>query len=278
MERILGTRYLSVYNDTIYRSIMRIFYLEHRKTHYQMDRDAVLSLLQRQAGFADYPPEQTEHILDLVQHSELEIPRPQPEQSPNRGAELRPRNLGVQQVRRFAFFTIRESERVDLSTYGEPPFAYPLQPRTRTYTPWLDQPGFPDKSAEKAARRQKIPEEERMCPERGGALHQCGRSAVRRKLAYAPAKYTGVEQIQTVYSCRHCERENGHVPSLSQSGIREKPRAEKYVRCGVDLRRESEELVNERLSGRAAGVVQQPGGTGCAPLHNDESNTRDRPL
>ena len=399
LESIPETRYLSVDNYTIYRPIMRIFYLEHQKMHYQMDRDTVLSLLQRQTGFADYTPEkltldlqqlvnwknltpiqdprkprtiaefknrqfqymmsqqaieiermtitlenlsarvsglsispfrriredlrkaerldelplrevhawwqdlqedfqrlsknhqdylrefygpgmemqmksvdfilykqhliryleefvqdlqrsaaqigaqlerftseQTEHILDLVQRSELEIPRPQSEQSTSWEAELRARNLGVwqslsgwfigsestarqvlnvtnevirravqnaallvqmenmgvsnkaelnhlltlfagfqsvdeahrlsalvfgvQQVRHFAFFAIRESERVDLSTYEEPPFEYPLQPRTRTYKPRLDRSGFPDKSAEKAAQRQKILEEE----------------------------------------------------------------------------------------------------------------------
>ena len=27
-----------------------------------------------------------------------------------------------------------------------------------------------------------------------------------------PAKYTVVEHIQAVYSCRRCERENDHVP------------------------------------------------------------------
>ena len=399
LENILETRYLSADNYTVYRPIMRIFYLEHQKMHYQMDRDTVLALLQRQTRFAAYTPErltmdlqqlvnwknltpiqdprkprtiaefknrqfqymmsqpaieiermtitlenlsarasglsispfrriredlrkaerldelplrevhawwqdlqedfqrlsqnhqdylrefygpgmemqmksvdfilykqhliryleefvqdlqrsaaqigaqlerftpeQTEHILDLIQRSELEIPRPQSEQSPNWEAELRTRNLGVwqslsdwfigsestarqvlnvtnevirravqnaallvqmenmgvsnkaelnhllalfascqtvdeahrlsalvfgvQQVRHFAFFAIRESERVDLSTYEEPPFVYTLQPRTRTYKPRLDRSGFPDKSAEKAAQRQKILAEE----------------------------------------------------------------------------------------------------------------------
>ena len=38
---------------------------------------------------------------------------------------------------------------------------YALQPRVRTYKPRMDRSGFADKSAEKAAQRQKILEEER---------------------------------------------------------------------------------------------------------------------
>ena len=57
-----------------------------------------------------------------------------------------------------------------------------------------------------------LPEKERVCPECGGALHQCGQAVVRRELVYVPAKYTVVEHIQAVYSCRRCERENDHVP------------------------------------------------------------------
>ena len=52
LENILETRYLSADNYTVYRPIMRIFYLEHQKMHYQMDRDTVLSLLPRQTRFA----------------------------------------------------------------------------------------------------------------------------------------------------------------------------------------------------------------------------------
>ncbi len=57
-----------------------------------------------------------------------------------------------------------------------------------------------------------LPDEKRVCPECGGALHQCGQAVTRRELVYVPAKYTVVEHIQAVYSCRHCERENDHVP------------------------------------------------------------------
>ena len=177
------------------------------------------------------------HILELVQRSELEIPRPQAEQSPDWEAELKLRNRGVwqsltdwftgsdpaarqvlnvtnevirravqnaallvqmenmgvsnkaelrhlltlfagfrtveeghrlsvlvfgaQQARHFSFDHIRAAERIDVSPYDEPPMEYSLQPRTRSYKPRMDRTGFADKSAEKAAQRQKILEEER---------------------------------------------------------------------------------------------------------------------
>ena len=58
LDSIPETRYLSADNYTVYRTIMRIFYLEHQKMHYQMDRDTVLVLLREQAVFSDYTPEQ----------------------------------------------------------------------------------------------------------------------------------------------------------------------------------------------------------------------------
>ncbi|WP_294518604.1 TIGR02677 family protein [uncultured Pseudoflavonifractor sp.] len=400
LENISETKYLSVDNYTVYRTVMRIFYLEHQKMHYQMDRDAVLGLLRQQSLFAQYSPEQlaidlqqlvkwknlipiqdprkprtiaefknrqfqymmsqpaieiermtitlenlssrtaalsaspfrriredlyraeqldglslrevqdwwedlqedfqrlsqshqdylrefygpgmemqmkavefitykqnlvryleefiqdlqhsvaqigaqlegfspeeTAHILELVRRSALEIPRPQSEQTPGWEEELLTRcegvwrslldwftgsnstarqvlnvtnevirrtvqnaallvqmeNMGVsnkaelrhlltlfagfqsvdeahrlsalvfgvQQVRHFAFTAVRETERVDLSTYDEAPVSHLLQPRTRSYRPRMDRSGFADKSHEKAAQRQKILEEER---------------------------------------------------------------------------------------------------------------------
>ena len=189
------------------------------------------------AQLEQFSPEQVARILELVQQSELDIPRPQSEQSPNWKTELQTRcqgvwqsltewftgsdpaarqvlnvtnevirravqnaallvqmeNMGVsnkaelrhlltlfagfetveeshrlsalvfgvQQARHFTFDHIRESERIDLSPYDEPPMEYPLQPRTHSYKPRMDRSGFPDKSAEKAAQRQKILEEER---------------------------------------------------------------------------------------------------------------------
>ena len=57
-----------------------------------------------------------------------------------------------------------------------------------------------------------LPEAERVCPECGGPLHQCGQSVIRRELAYVPAQYKVVEHVQAVYGCRRCEQENDHVP------------------------------------------------------------------
>ena len=65
LEKISEANYLWADNYRVYRTIMRIFYLEHQKMHYQMDRDAVLLLLRGQDVFADYTPEQL--TLDLQQ-------------------------------------------------------------------------------------------------------------------------------------------------------------------------------------------------------------------
>lgn len=54
--------------------------------------------------------------------------------------------------------------------------------------------------------------EERVCPECGGPLHQCGQSVLRRELVYVPVQYKVVEHVQAAYSCRHCEGTNDHVP------------------------------------------------------------------
>ena len=74
--------------------------------------------------------------------------------------------FGAQQCRHFTVNAERETERIDLSTYEEPPMDYALQPRVRTYKPRMDRSGFADKSAEKAAQRQKILEEERRLQEK----------------------------------------------------------------------------------------------------------------
>lgn len=68
--------------------------------------------------------------------------------------------FGAQQARHFTINAIRETERVDSSTYNERPIEFVLHPRTRSYKPRLDRTGFADKSTEKAAQRQKILEEE----------------------------------------------------------------------------------------------------------------------
>lgn len=74
--------------------------------------------------------------------------------------------FGVQQCRHFTVNAERDTERIDLSAYEEPPMEYSLQPRVRTYKPRMDRSGFADKSAEKAAQRQKILEEDRQLREK----------------------------------------------------------------------------------------------------------------
>lgn len=69
--------------------------------------------------------------------------------------------FGAQKVRHFTVNNIRSTERIDSSTYDEPPMDYLLEPRVRTYKPRMDRSGFSDKTAEKNAQRQAILEEQR---------------------------------------------------------------------------------------------------------------------
>ena len=65
LETISEAKYPSADNHMVCRTIMRLFYLEHQRMHYQLDRDAILSLLQKQTAFAHYAPDQL--TLDLQQ-------------------------------------------------------------------------------------------------------------------------------------------------------------------------------------------------------------------
>ena len=56
-----------------------------------------------------------------------------------------------------------------------------------------------------------LPEEERVCPECEGPLHQMGHDS-RKELAIIPAKVKIVEHRRAVYSCRNCEKNSDHVP------------------------------------------------------------------
>jgi len=72
LESIPQTRYLSAANYVSYRAIMRTFYLEHQKIHYQLDKDTLLSLLREDPLFAAYTAEQLSSDLDqLVQWKNL---------------------------------------------------------------------------------------------------------------------------------------------------------------------------------------------------------------
>ena len=65
LESIPQTRYLSAESYISYRAIMRTFYLEYQKMHYQLDKDTILSLLHKDSLFATYTVEQL--IADLDQ-------------------------------------------------------------------------------------------------------------------------------------------------------------------------------------------------------------------
>ena len=54
---------------------MRIFYLEHRKMHYQTDRDTVLILLREQAVYEGYTPEQLVKWKNLTPIQDPRKPR-----------------------------------------------------------------------------------------------------------------------------------------------------------------------------------------------------------
>lgn len=69
--------------------------------------------------------------------------------------------FGAQEVRHFSVNTPRNTERIDISTYDEPPMEYTIQPRVRTYKPRIDRSGFPDKSDDKEMQRKLVLEEQR---------------------------------------------------------------------------------------------------------------------
>jgi transposase/FtsZ-binding cell division protein ZapB len=51
-----------------------------------------------------------------------------------------------------------------------------------------------------------LPESERICPECGRMLHACGHEVLRREVEIIPAQVKAIEHVQTVYSCRDCEK------------------------------------------------------------------------
>lgn len=220
------------------RSAEFIAYKQHL-IHYleEFIQDLQSSSTQIGAKLESFSDDQVERILSLVHQSALEIPRPHSEQTPHWQEELRQRERGVwnslltwftgkdstarqvmevtnevirrvvqnaallvqmqnmgvsnkaelhhlmtlfadtpsiedahklsalvfgaQRARHFTVNEDRTTDRIDLSTYEEPPMAYKLKPRVRTYKPRMDRSGFEDKSAEKAAQRREILERER---------------------------------------------------------------------------------------------------------------------
>ncbi len=66
LDSILETRYLSAENYTIYRAVMRLFFTEYQKMHYQMDQDSLLSLLRQLPFFAGYTGEELSRVLEQL--------------------------------------------------------------------------------------------------------------------------------------------------------------------------------------------------------------------
>jgi len=60
----------------------------------------------------------------------------------------------------------------------------------------------------------KLPEADCICTDCGNALHACGHDMLRRELTVIPAQYKVTEHVQTVYSCRDCERNAEETPML----------------------------------------------------------------
>jgi transposase len=59
----------------------------------------------------------------------------------------------------------------------------------------------------------KLPEDERICPECGGALHEMGHDT-HRELKIIPARVKVIERRRAAYACRNCERNGVRVPVI----------------------------------------------------------------
>lgn len=57
-----------------------------------------------------------------------------------------------------------------------------------------------------------LPDFKRVCPDCGQPMHACGHDVLRREVTCVPARYKVTEHVQTVYSCRNCEKTSDHVP------------------------------------------------------------------
>lgn len=66
LEAINETSYLSVPNAPAYRKIMRLFYREYEKMHFQMYKEDIYALLKSEEEFADYTMNQLEQDLDAL--------------------------------------------------------------------------------------------------------------------------------------------------------------------------------------------------------------------
>jgi hypothetical protein len=64
-----------------------------------------------------------------------------------------------------------------------------------------------------------LPENERVCPDCGGPMHACGHEVYRRELTVVPAQFKVTEHVQTVYSCRGCEKTSDDAVPMLKSTV-----------------------------------------------------------
>ena len=104
-----------------------------------------------------------------------------------------------------------------------------------------------------------LPEEERICPECSGTLHNMS-TEERCEIEVIPAQFIAKRYVQTLYSCRNCEKTNDHTPIIKAEmpepvikGSLASPSAvahimvEKYVKA-VPLYRQEQSLLRDGIS------------------------------
>lgn len=66
LESVPQTKYLSAENYVSYRAIMRIFYQEHQKMHYQLDKQTIMGELRQDRLFSAYTDQQLSQDLEQL--------------------------------------------------------------------------------------------------------------------------------------------------------------------------------------------------------------------
>ncbi len=104
-----------------------------------------------------------------------------------------------------------------------------------------------------------LPESERVCAECGGALHDMS-TEEHHEIEVIPPQFKAVRHVRHIYSCRHCEKHNDHVPIVKApmpepviKGSLASPSAvahimvEKYVKAVPLYRQEQKSLLRENI-------------------------------
>lgn len=66
LESVPQTKYLSAENYVSYRAIMRVFYQEHQKMHYQLDKQTIMGELRQDRLFSAYTDQQLSQDLEQL--------------------------------------------------------------------------------------------------------------------------------------------------------------------------------------------------------------------